>query len=154
MAAYVKFNCFVEDVTEKVHNLGSDTLKILLTNTAPNVADTHVDTVLTPCVVEATSNAVELAAGSGYAKGGTQATITSSSQTGGTYKLVLADVVFTAAGGTIGPFRYVVLYNETAGAAATRQVIGYYDYGSSITLNDGETFTVDFDPTTGAIQLA
>ena len=154
MATYTKFNCFVEDLAEKVHNLGADVLKVLLTNTSPNAGDTVVDTTGGVCVVKAVSNANEIAAGNGYTKGGSQATIVSSQQSGGVYKLVLNDVIFTASGGSIGPFRYVVLYNETGGTAATRPVIGYYDYGSSITLNNGETFTVDYDPTNGAIQIS
>jgi uncharacterized protein (DUF2252 family) len=93
----------------------------------------------------------EIGAGNGYTAGGTQATISSSSQTGGTYKLVLADVVFTASGGSIGPFRYAVLYNDTA---TNDELIGWWDYGSSITLLTGETFTVDFDATTGVLQVA
>ncbi len=155
MASFNKFNCFVEDVAEKKHDLGADTLKVLLTNTSPNAADTHVDTVETPCKVEGTSNAVEVAAGNGYTKGGNQAAISSSEQSAGTYKLVLADpATWTAAGGTIGPFRYAVLYNETGGAAATRPVIGWWDYGSEITLQIGETFKVDIDAGTGVLTIA
>lgn len=154
MASFNKFSCFVEDVAEKKHDLGADTLMVLLTNTVPNAADLRVDTVTTPCTVEATSNAVEVAAGNGYTKKGNQAAISSSSQTGGLYKLVLADpTTWTAAGGTIGPFRYAVLYNDTAGAADARLVIGWWDYGSSITLQIGETFTADMDPTTGVLTL-
>jgi hypothetical protein len=155
MATFNKFNQFVEDLAEKVHNLGSDTMKILLTNTAPNVADTHVDTVLTPCVVEGTSNAAEIAAGNGYTKGGNQATAGTSAQTSGTYKLVLNDpTAWTAAGGTIGPFQYAVLYNETGGAAATRPVIGWWNYGSAVTLQIGESFTVDLDAANGVLTIA
>ena len=153
MASFTKFQCFVENLAEKVHNLGSDTLKLLLTNTAPNVGDTVVDTSTTPCTVKSTSNAVEVAAASGYSKGGPAVTVTASAQSGGTYKLVGDDVVVTA-GATIGPFRYVVLYNESAGAAATRPVIAFWDYGSSITLGVGETFTVDFDGTNGILTIA
>lgn len=142
MAAFVKYNSFVEHLCEKVHNLGSDTLKIMLSNTAPN-ASTHT----------VRADAAEITAGNGYASGGTAATISSSAQTSGTYKLVLADVVFTAAGGTIGAFRYAILYNDTPTSPAD-PLIGYYDYGSSITLNDTETFTVDFDGTNGVLQLA
>lgn len=152
MATLNKFNAFLEDFAEKVHNMGSDAHKFLLTNTVPNAADVTVDTVTGTCTVEATSNAPEIAAGSGYTKGGIAPTITSSAQSGGVYKLVLADATWTASGGTIGPFRYIVWYNDTGGAAATRPAVGWYDYGSAITLNDGETFTLDFDPTNGVLQ--
>lgn len=138
MASFNKFNAFVEDVAEKVHNLGSDTLKVMLTNSAP-VATNAVKADIT-----------DISAGNGYTAGGATVTITASSQSSGTYKLVGSDVVFTAAGGTIGPFRYVVLYNSTP---ASGNLIGWYDYGSSITLASGETFTVDFDGTNGILQL-
>lgn len=138
MASFNKFNSFVEALSEKVHNLGADTLKVLLTNTAP-AATNSVKADLT-----------EISAGNGYTAGGTAATISSSSQTSGTYKLVLADVVFTASGGSIGPFRYAVLYNDTA---SNDELIGWWDYGSSITLASGETFTVDFDATTGVLTI-
>lgn len=141
MASFNKFNQFVEDVCEKVHNLQSDTLKVLLTNTAP-VATNAVKTDLT-----------EISAGNGYSAGGTAATVSSSAQTSGTYKLVLADVVFTASGGSIGPFRYAVLYNDTPTSPAD-PLIGWWDYGSSITLASGETFTWDADATTGVLQLS
>lgn len=141
MATFNKFNAFVENVAEKVHNLGADSLKVMLTNTAP-VAGNSVKADLT-----------EITAGNGYSAGGTAASISSSAQTSGTYKLVLADVVFTASGGTIGPFRYAVLYNDTPTSPAD-PLIGWWDYGSSVTLNDGETFTVDFDPTNGVLTIA
>lgn len=141
MAAFSKFNQFVQDLAHKVHNLGSDTIKVLLTNTAP-VAANAVKADLT-----------EISAGNGYTAGGSAATISSSGQTSGNYKLVLADVVFTASGGTIGPFRYAVVYNDTPTSPAD-PLIGFYDYGSSITLQIGETFTVDMDATNGVLQLA
>ena len=140
MAAFNKFNQFVEDLAEKVHNLGGDTIKVLLSNTAP-VAGNSVKADLT-----------EISAGNGYTAGGTQATIASSAQSGGTYKLVLSDVTFTAAAGAIGPFRYAVLYNDTPTAPAD-PLIGWYDYGSSITLTDGNSFLVDFDGTNGVLTL-
>ena len=141
MATFNKYYVFVEALAEKTHNLGSDTLKVALTNTAPTVA---TDTVWNTTVAPAP------AAANGYSAGGNTITTTSSAQTTGTYKLVLADSVFTASGGSIGPFRYVILYNSTASNA----VIGYYDYGSSITLADTETFTVDFDASNGVLTLA
>ena len=139
MATFVKFNSFVEALAEKVHNLGSDTLKVALTNSAPSAS---TDTQL--------SNITQIANGNGYTTGGTQATISSSAQSSGTYKLVLNDVVFTATG-AMGTFRYVVLYNDTA---SNDELIGYYDYGASVSLNSGETFTVDFDGSAGVLTLA
>lgn len=135
MSSFVKYNCFVENLAEKVHNLQSDTLKVALTNTAPNVA-THA--VL--------ADIAEISAGNGYTAGGNQSAQVSSSQTGGTYTLVSSDpTTWTASGGSIGPFRYAVLYNATA---AGGPVIGYWDYGASITLGVGETFTVDIGAST------
>lgn len=138
MATYNKFQSFVEAVAEKVHNLGSDTLKVALTNSAP--VDTN--TVL--------ADITQIANGNGYTTGGTQATISASAQTAGTYKLTLADVVFTASG-SLGPFRYAVLYNDTA---TNDELIAWIDYGSSITLNTGETFTVDFNASSGVLTIA
>lgn len=140
MASFNKFNAFVENLAEKVHNLGSDTLKVALTNTSPSASNSTF------------SDITEISAGNGYTAGGTAATISSSAQTSGTYKLVLADVVFTASGGSIGPFRYVVLYNDTPTSPAD-PLIGYWDYGSSVTLADTESFTVDFDASNGVLTL-
>lgn len=139
MATFNKYNIFVKNVAEKVHNLASDTLKVALTNTAPAPTDTVWSTGVYPAPASA----------SGYSAGGNTITTSSSTQTSGVYKLVLATSVFTASGGQIGPFRYAVLYNSTA----SNDVIGYYDYGSSITLNDTETFTVAFDATNGVLTI-
>lgn len=138
MATYNKFNAFVADITNKVHNLGSDNLKVMLTNTAP-VATNSIK-----------SNITEISAGNGYTAGGTQATQVSNGQTGGVEKLILNNVVFTASGGTIGPFRYCVLYNSTTGSG---NLISWWDYGSAVTLNDGDTFTVNFDATNGVLTI-
>jgi len=140
MATFNKFNSFVEDLAEKVHNLGADTLKVALTNSAPSASNTVL------------ANITQISNGNGYTTGGTAASITSSAQTSGTYKLVLADVVFTASG-AVGPFRYAVLYNDTPTSPAD-PLIGWWDYGSSISLATGETFTVDFDATNGVLTLA
>ena len=139
MAAFNKFNQFVADVANKVHNLGSDSLKVMLSNTAP-AATNAIKTDIT-----------EIAAGNGYSAGGGAATLVSSAQSGGTYTLKLNNVTFTAAGGSIGPFRYCVLYNSTA---ASGNLIGYYDYGTNLTITTGNSFQVQFDPTNGVLQLA
>lgn len=141
MATFNKFNKFVEHLAEKVHNLEADMLKVLLTNTTP-VATNEVRADLT-----------EISAGNGYTAGGLQAAQAGSAQSSGAYKLTLADVVFTAAGGSIGPFRYAVLYNDTP-TAPVDPLIGWYDYGSSITLADTETLTIDFDATNGVLTIS
>ena len=141
MATFNKFQAWTEHVTEGVHDHSADTLKVLPTNTAP-IASNSVKADLT-----------EISAGNGYTAGGTQATVSSSSQTSGTYKLVLADVVFTASGGAIGPFQYAVLYNDTPTSPAD-PLIGWWDYGSARTLQSGESFTVDFNASTGVFTLA
>ena len=138
MAAFSKFNAFVEDIAEKKHNLGADTLKVMLTLTAP-VATNSVKADLT-----------EIAAGNGYSAGGTATTITSSVQTSGTYKLIITDVTFTASGGSIANFRYAVLYNDTA---TNDELIGYYDYGATVTITTGNAFTVDFDAAAGVLTI-
>lgn len=135
MATYQKFNQTVADVNNGVHDMSSDTLKFALTNTAPLATNTIF------------ANITEISAGNGYVAGGTAVAITSSTQTSGTYSLVpTADVVFTASGGTIGPFRYVVLYNDTPTSPAD-PLISFYDRGSSLTLLDTETFTCDVQAT-------
>lgn len=140
MAAFQKFNAFVEHVGQKVHNLNADSLKVMLCNTAP-VAGNSVKADLT-----------EIAAGNGYTAGGTVAATPAYSQTAGVGKLTATDVVFLAAGGNIGPFRYAVLYNDTPTSPAD-PLIGFWDYGSAITLLTGETFTVDFDGAAGILTL-
>ena len=133
MADFVKFHTFVEALAEKGHNLGSDALKFALTDTAPTAA---TDTVFAPGTLHPPP-----AEANGYTAGGHAATIASSSQSGGTYTLACTtDVTITATAGGIGPFRYVVLYNDDS---ATDLVISYWDYGSSITLLEGESFVID-----------
>lgn len=137
MATYTKFNSFVEALAEKAHNLGSDQLVVALTAAAN--APVAGNTVL--------ANLTQIS----YTNCSTRNITTSTSaQTSGTYKLVLTDLVLTASGGTVGPFRYIVIYNDTA---ASDELIAFYDYGSDITLQAGETFTIDFDGTNGFLQL-
>ena len=140
MAAFVKYNNFIDELSKAGHNLQTAVFKCALTNTAPTVAS---DTVWNTTVAPAP------AAANNYTAGGNTLTTSSAATTGGVFKLVLADTVFTATAGGIGPFRYAILYNSSA----TNKVVGYYDYGSSITLNDTETFTVDFDAANGVLTL-
>jgi len=139
MAAFNKVHSFVEALAEKVHNLGSDQLKVALTNTAPTTATTNYAGLTSPLP---TTN---LSGGTPF-----NVTTSTSAQTTGTYKLVCADLVLTATG-AVGPFRYIVLYNDTA---AGDEVIGWYDYASSISLANAETFTIDFDGANGVLTLA
>ena len=131
MATFNKFQDFAEQIGLEQHQLSTDTLKVALTNTLP---------VNTQTVFDPVTNHAAPAAANGYTAGGEDTTNTWS-ESGGTATAGATDVVFTASGGQIGPFRYVVLYNDTN---ATDQLIGWWDYGSSITLEDTETFTVDF----------
>ena len=141
MAAFNKYHTFIDEISKGGHNLQTPpALKVALTNTAPTQAtDTVWNTTVAP----------PPAAANGYPSGGESLAGVSGSTTGGVFKLVASDRVFTATAGGIGPFRYAILYNTSA----SNKVIGYYDYGSSITLNDTETFTVDFDATNGVLTL-
>lgn len=102
---------------------------------------------------EVKADLTEIAAGNGYTAGGNAVTITSSAQTAGVYKLVGSDVVFTASGGTMASFRYAVLYNDTPTSPAD-PLIGFYDYGSTVSLQDGETMTIDFSASDGILQIS
>lgn len=138
MATFNKFNSFVEALAEKVHNLGSDTLKVTFTAAAnaPVATNTQLSDLTQITLTYVDSQTL---------------TVSTSAQTSGTYKLVIADKTVTATGGAIGPFRYVVLYNDTAG---NDELIGWYDYGSEITLAAGESLTIDFDGTNGVLTIA
>lgn len=139
MATYNKFNDFSEQLANGAQNFASDTYKVALSNTAPVATNT------------ALANITQISAGNGYTSGGTATTITLS-ETTGTTTVSGTQVVFTASGGSIGPFRYVVLYNDTTTTPVNKPLVAWWDYGSSITLADGETFTVKFSNTSpGAI---
>lgn len=97
------------------------------------------------------ADVTEIAAGNGYVAGGLPVSISSSTQTAGAYKLIAADVTVTASGGGVGPFRYGVLYNDTA---AGKPLLGYFDYGVSYTLPDTQAFQFDFDPVAGLLTLS
>ena len=132
MATWQFFNAFMENVNEKVFNLGSDTLKIALTNTAPNIS---TDDTL--------SDITQIAATGGYAPA--TVTITASSQTGGTYSLTHSAVTFTPAGAAFASARYWVLYDDTA---TNDELIAYVDYGVSYAAPD----TVPWTLNAGTIQ--
>lgn len=140
MASFLKFHQFVENIAHGVHDLAADTLMVALTNTTPSATN------------EVFGDITEITAQNGYSAGGEQAVQASSSQTSGTYKLVLGDVTFTASGGSFGPFRYPVLYNTTPTSPAD-PLIGHWDYGSSISVTDGNSFTVDFDASAGVLTI-
>lgn len=140
MVSFNKVNQFVEDLAKKVHNLSADTIKIALCAAAN--APTSSSTTLASLTTASSSNLDSITL-----------TITSCAQTSGTLKWILADKTVTSTGGTTGPFRYVVIYNDTPTSPAD-PLIGYYDYGSDITLALNETFTLDLDNTNGTITLA
>jgi hypothetical protein len=140
MAAFNKYFSFIDELCKAGHNLATDVFKVALTNTAPTTADTVWSAAAYP----------PPAAALGYPAGGNTITTTSGITTAGVFKLILVDSVFTAAAGQIGPFRYAVLYNSSK----TNKAIGWYDYLSSVTLADTETFTVDFDAANGVLTVA
>lgn len=130
-----KHNSFVEAEAEKVHNLGADTLTVALcaAANAPTASNTVLANLTQISYTNLSSRVI---------------TTTSSSQTSGTYKLVLQDLVLTASG-DVGPFQYVEVYNDTA---SNDELMGYINYGSEITLHSGDSITIDFDGTNGLIQ--
>ena len=138
MASFVKFEVFAEDLANKEHDFfgtagsDADTIKFYLSNTAPTIG-THA----------VKADIAEISAGNGYTAGGYSVTNVGT-RSGGTVSIAATDVTITASGGTIGPFRYAIVYNDTHASDA---LIGYYDYGSSITLQVGESYTLDFTAT-------
>ena len=142
-ASFQKFYIFPEHLAKKVHNLATDTLKVMLTNVAP-----------VPSTTVKKGDLTDITAQNGYSAGGNQAAQASCTQTSGTLKLVLEDpTTWQAVNGSFGPFQYAVLYNDSD-AATPKAVIGYWDYGSSVTVLEGETFKCDFSPTTGVLTIA
>lgn len=136
-SSWNKFQDFSEQLIRGVHDFDAHTFKIALTNTAPVATQVSLDTV---------TNHAAPAAANGYTAGGSATTV-AISEASGTTTLTGTQVVFTAAGGNLGPFRYAVLYNDTATSPADA-LIAYFDYAASITLGDTETFTVKFNNAT------
>lgn len=143
-SSLTKFQDFVEQLGRGVHNFGTHTFKIALSNTAPAVTNT----VLADITQIAASGGYTAGAGGGYTLSGV-----TWAEASGTAKLTITDLVITASGGSVGPFRYAVLYNDTATSPADA-LIGWYDYGSALTLADTETLTIDFDATNGVLTVA
>lgn len=133
--ALTKIDSFVENLAEKKIDLSGAGLTVALTNTAHTATwDELAD--LTEISYDNLSSRV--------------CTVSSSSQTSGTYKLVLDDLVLTASG-AVGPFQYIYLYDD---ASTGDKLIGYYDYGSAVTLASGDTFTINFDGSAGVLTIA
>ena len=128
MATYTKFQCFVKDLAHGVHNFDSDTIKVALSN-ASNAPSASAHVKLADITTVSTANL-----------DGVTLTKSSSGQTSGTYKYVPNDLTMTATG-AVGPFRYVIIYNDTA---ANDELICYFDYGSEVTLAKDDTFKLDF----------
>jgi hypothetical protein len=142
------FNKIADFILNAVHNmdLESDQIAIALSNTAPG----SESTAPTGDGNGVLANVTEISYTNCSSR---NVTTTSSTQTSGTYKLVLADLTLTASGGSVGPFQYLYIYNDTVATPAD-PLIGYYDYGTALTLNDGDSFTVDFSAANGVLQLA
>ncbi len=134
MSTYNKFNSFVEKLAEKTFNLQSDTLKVALTNTLPTSANVQLSDITEISYTNISARTL---------------TVSSSAQTSGTYKLVIADLVLTATG-TVPTFRYIVVYDDTA---TNDELIAWFDYGSAVDLIVNDTITLDFDGTNGLVQL-
>jgi hypothetical protein len=136
MAAFNKFKSFVEAMAEKVHNLGADVLTVFLTTNAnaPVASNSQLSNITQIAYTNLSARAISIA---------------SSAQAAGVYKLILTDLILTASG-AVATFRMVGIYNDTA---TNDELVCWFDYGSDVTLANGETFTIDFDGTNGLLQF-
>ncbi len=135
MATFTKINSFVENLAEKLIDLGGAGLTVALTDTAHTAAWDELADLTQISYTNLSSRVI---------------TVAGSSQTAGTYKLLLTDLVLTASG-AVGPFRYIYIYDD---ASTGDKLIGYYDYGSEVTLANTDTFTINFDGTNGVLTIA
>lgn len=138
MASWNKIHSFVEALAEGVHDLGSDQITVALcaAANAPVAGNSVLNDLTQISYANLSSRNI---------------TTTSSAQSGGTYRLILQDLTLTSTGGATGPFRYIALYNNSA---ASKELLGWYDYGSDLTLQDGESLTIDFSEVNGALSIA
>ena len=136
MAAITLFDVLAADLATARHKIGFDSYKVALTLTAPDAA---ADTDF--------ADLAEIAAGNGYSAGGAVTSV-AVTQTGAQAKVTASDVTVTASGGAIAGWRYAVLYNATSGA-----LVAYWDAGSTVTLADGSSATLDFDATAGVLVI-
>lgn len=141
MPRLTKFYCFTENLAEKVHNLGSDSLKVILSNTAPTVSTNTVKADIT-----------ELSTSGGYTAGGQALTVSTSAQTSGVYYLITDSPSWTGSGGGF-TFRYAIVFNDTPTSPAD-PLIGYIDYGYAVTIASGQTYTFDTDESYGLLQIS
>ena len=135
--ALTKFNSFVENLAQKGIDLSGAQITVALVNSPAPTASNSLLTELTQVSYTYCSTRV--------------CTISGHAQSGGTFTWKITDLVLTASGGAVGPFQYVVLYDD---GSTGDMLIGFYNYGSSITLNDGETLTINFDDTNGVLTIA
>ena len=136
MATPTKVYSFALALGTKKHNLATDQLVVALTNTAPTTATTQLSDITQVSYTYCSTRNI---------------TTTSFTQSVGVSSLVLADLVLTASGGSIGPFQYVVVYNDTA---TNDEVICFIDYGTAVTVTDGNTFTIDFTDSQQLLTIA
>lgn len=139
MATYNKFYVFVEDCLKGVHDFDNHAFNLVLTNSPPDAA---TDEVL--------SDIAEIDEDGGYAYGGYALDNLVLSRTDGTAKVVSDDETITAVGEAMAPFRYIVIRNATASGGP---LVAWYDYGTSLTLEEGESLTVDFNQANGIFTL-
>ena len=133
--AFTKIHSFVENLAEKAIDLSGAELTIALTNTAHTATWDELADLTEVSYTNLSARVL---------------TVSSSAQTSGTYKLVLADLVLTASG-AVGPFQYIYIYDD---GSTGDKLIGYYDYGSEVIMADTDTFTLDFDASSGVLTVA
>lgn len=138
MAAFTVVTSLKEALAEGIHNLSTGALKVALcaAANAPVITDSELGDLTAVSLTNLADDTL---------------TTTSSGLDSTTYELVIADKVLTASGGSVGPFRYVVVYDDTA---TSDELIGFVDYGSDLTLADGETLTLNFDDAAGLLQIS